>query len=192
MSRSWIGRLVAIASIGLCISVSGIANGEEVFVTIQRVTGNRLLIVKDTGIERGGMMQGGMRGGMMRGGGFNGAGGRRGRGARISGTVNGSSANSAITVTIPSTAKITSAMRERRTFEFRVLNELPGGLRHNVFKSMRQPLKARIVTKDNVIMELNVITGETDINQSGNRASGESVIAVRPKRPPMKRTSGGR
>ena len=38
-----------------------------------------------------------------------------------------------ITAIIPADAKITAAMRERRTFEFRVGIELAGGMRHPVF-----------------------------------------------------------
>ena len=109
--------------------------------------------------------------------------GRRGGGAVEQPTI----------VTIPAAVKITSAMRERRTFEFRVGAELAGGLKHRVFQEMQAPLTARIVTDGNRITEINVIIPETDINQSGTTASGDAVIAVRPKRPPMKRpaTAGG-
>jgi hypothetical protein len=54
---------------------------------------------------------------------------------------------------------------------------------------MQAPLSARIVTEGNRITEINVIIPETDINQSVTTASGEAVIAVRPKRPPTKRPS---
>jgi hypothetical protein len=80
-------------------------------------------------------------------------------------------------------------MRERRTFEFRVGAELAGGLKHRVFQEMKAPLSARIVSEGNQIMEINVIIPETDINQSTATSSGEVIIAVRPKRPPMKRSS---
>ena len=103
--------------------------------------------------------------------------GRRGGGAAEQPTI----------VTIPAAVKITSAMRERRTFEFRVGAELAGGLKHRVFQEMQAPLSARIVTDGNRITEINVIIPETDINQSGTTASGDAVIAVRPKRPPMKK-----
>jgi hypothetical protein len=54
---------------------------------------------------------------------------------------------------------------------------------------MKAPLSARIVSDGNQITEINVIISETDINQSTTTASGEAIIAVRPKRPPMKRSS---
>ena len=78
-------------------------------------------------------------------------------------------------------------MRERRTFEFRAGAELSGGLRNRIFKEIKEPLSARVVTKGNVITEVNVITDQTDINQSNTDSSGRKVIAIRPKRPPMKR-----
>lgn len=99
----------------------------------------------------------------------------------------GAAAAQATIVTVPPEVKITSAMRERRTFEFRVGAELAGGLKHRVFQEMRAPLSARMVTEGNRITEINVIIPETDINQSGTTSSGETVIAVRPKRPPLKR-----
>ena len=105
--------------------------------------------------------------------------GRRAGGAAVQPTM----------ATVPAAAKITSAMRERRTFEFRVGAELAGGLKHRVFQEMQAPLSARIVTEGNRITEINVIIPETDINQSNTTASGEAVIAVRPKRPPTKRPS---
>ena len=43
------------------------------------------------------------------------------------------------------------------------------------------------MTKGNVITEVNVITDQTDINQSTRTRAGRKVIAIRPKRPPMKR-----
>ena len=78
-------------------------------------------------------------------------------------------------------------MRERRTFEFRAGAELAGGLRNHIFQNIQQPLSARIVTEGDRILEINVITSETDINQSNTDAAGQAVIAIRPKRPPVKR-----
>ena len=77
-------------------------------------------------------------------------------------------------------------MRERRTFEFRVGIELAGGMRHPVFARMQKPLSARIVFEGNRITELNVITDDTDINQRSTSSTGQTVIAVKPKRPPSK------
>lgn len=101
--------------------------------------------------------------------------------------VGGAAANQPTVLTVPADAKITTAMRERRTFEFRVLGELAGGLQHDIFKEMKGPLSARIVTEGNRITEINVITPQIDINQSQTDASGQTVIAIRPKRPPLKK-----
>ena len=90
-------------------------------------------------------------------------------------------------VEIPADTKITSAMRERRTFEFRVGAELPGGLRNQDFQDLKSPLSARIVTENGRVTQVNVITEQTDINQSNTDGKGSAVIAVRPKRPPMKK-----
>jgi hypothetical protein len=158
----------------LCFTMT-VASADETFITIQKVSGNRMLVLKNESPSNRGRSMGGR--------GAASSGQTAGRGRRGDGT----SLAQATTITVPSTTKITSAMRERRTFEFRVLGELPGGLRHRVFTNMQQPLQARIVTAGNTIKEVNVITGETDINQSGTDASGQTVIAVRPKRPPMKR-----
>lgn len=173
-------RIYAIAI--LLLTLPDIALAEETFVTIQKVSGNQILVVKD---DAGG---GGGRGRGMQGGAGMANGQARGRGRRGGGRGDGAASNTnALTVTVPATAKITSAMRERRTFEFRVLGEIPGGLRSSVFQRMNEPLKARIVTKDNRITEVNVISGDTDINQSATSSSGQTVLAVKPKRPPMKR-----
>lgn len=171
-----VSRIGALALLHLLLPE--IASAEETFVTIQKVSGNQMLIVKDEVGGGGGRGKGAM--GAAKG---KGNGPTRGPGQR-----DGVAASSnALTVTVPATAKITSAMRERRTFEFRVLGEIPGGLRSEVFQRMNEPLKARIVTEDNRITEINVISGDTDINQSSVSSSGQPVIAVKPKRPPMKK-----
>lgn len=158
----------------ILLALPSLLRADETFVTIQRVSGNQLAVVADPG------------GGGMRGGGAAAAPAQRGGGRRRRGA--DAAAQPAI-LTIPADVKITSAMRERRTFEFRVGAELAGGLQHPVFLEMQSPLPARIVTEGNRITEINVIIPETDINQSSTTASGEAVIAVRPKRPPMKRAS---
>lgn len=162
----------------MLLAIPKITSAEETFVTIQKVSGNQILVVKDD-----------VGGGGGRGKGAMGAAKGKGNGpARGPGQRDGAAAsNNALTLTVPATAKITSAMRERRTFEFRVLGEIPGGLRSEVFQRMNEPLKARIVTEDNRIMEINVISGNTDINQSSVTSSGQPVIAVKPKRPPVKK-----
>lgn len=157
-------RAVIIGAITLVMAKASFA--EETFVSIQQVRGNQIAVVKDDG---GSGRRGGRRLGMARR-------GRRG----------GVTAKQPVIVTVPPDAKITTAMRERRTFEFRVGGELAGGLRHRIFKDMKQPLSARIVTEGNLISEINVITLQIDINQSHTDSSGRTVIAVRPKRPPAK------
>jgi len=139
---------------------------EETFVTIQQARGNQIAVVADSGGQ-----------------------GQRGGGAAMAGRGRrgGAAANQATVLTVPADAKITTAMRERRTFKFRIGGELAGGLKHRIFTEMKQPLSARIVTDGSKITEINVITPEIDINQSNTDASGQTVIAVRPKRPPMKK-----
>lgn len=149
----------------LCLTISAsLSFADETFVVIHRVSGQSITVSKSA---EGGSRRGGMSG-------------RRG----------GRAANNAqqtAVVRVPSDAKITSAMRERRTFEFRVGAELAGGLRHKVFRGMSEPLQARVVTRGDRILEINVIVPEIDINQTGTNGDGQTVIAVRPKRPPMKR-----
>lgn len=172
-------RFIAIAIV--VSALQSVSLAEETFVSIQKVVGNRMLVVDESGSGRGRGRGGSEQSGATQ------SGSPRGRGrARFSG---GSLATSSqpIVVTVPANAKITSAMRERRTFEFRVGSELAGGLRNRIFQNMKEPLPARIVTAGNRITEINVITDQTDINQSTTDASGQTVVAVRPKRPLMKR-----
>ncbi len=161
---------------------------EETFVTIHKVSGNQIFVAKSSGTGRG--MRGG--GNAEAGGSAGGSpSGRRGGAAASGGRGRGRFGNTAqtqlATVTVPRTAKITNALRERRTFEFRVMGEIAGGLRNAIFTRMKEPMQARIVSKSNVITEINVISGDTDINQSSTTSSGQNVIAVKPKRPPMKK-----
>ncbi|MBX3417085.1 MAG: hypothetical protein KF851_05740 [Pirellulaceae bacterium] len=149
----------------LLLAFPGLLYADETFVKIHRVSGNQIAIVPDAANGESGAMRGGR--------------GRRGGAAAAQPTI----------LTVSPDAKITSAMRERRTFEFRVGAELAGGLKHRVFQEMQAPLSARIVSDGNRITEINVIISETDINQSTTTASGEAIIAVRPKRPPTKRAS---
>lgn len=165
---------------------------DETFVILHSVSGNRIQVSPGSagqGMGPRGRGAGGMEAqptqGIGRGRGRSGggaAGGGRGRGR-----FGGQTQPKTTTVNVPSTAKITTAMRERRTFEFRVMGEIAGGLRNPIFTRMKEPMQARIVTRNNTITEINVITGDTDINQTSTSSSGESIIAVKPKRPPMKR-----
>jgi len=152
-------------------------HADETFVKIQRVSGNQIAVVSDAGGSGRGMRGGrdATAPGQRRSGR-----GRRGGAANVQPTI----------VTVPAGTKVTSAMRERRTFEFRIGAELAGGLKHRVFQRMQAPLSARIVTEKNRITEINVIIPETDINQSSTTSTGAAVIAVRPKRPPTRRPSG--
>ena len=109
------------------------------------------------------------------------AGGRFGRGRF------GGAAIQQKTVTVPRNTKFTTAFRERRTFEFQVGAEIPGGLRNKIFRQLDQPLQARVVTRSNEIVEINVLTSQSDINQSNSDGNGEKVIAIKPKRPPQKK-----
>ncbi|MBL6707582.1 MAG: hypothetical protein ISQ06_15845 [Planctomycetaceae bacterium] len=164
-------------TISLILAASLQVFAEETFVTIHKVTGNRLTVSKAQPAGRGGSQ--------VSDAGQQGSSSRRGRG-RFAGS-NNAGAVQQIVVTISSSAKITSGMRERRTFEFRAGAELAGGLKNRIFQKMTKPLSARIVTMGDRITEVNVITDETDINQSNTNDSGKTVIAIRPKRPPMKR-----
>jgi hypothetical protein len=146
------------------LALPTLLNADESFVKIHRVSGNQIAVVPDAANDAGGAMRGGR--------------GRRGGAAATQPTI----------LTVSPATKITSAMRERRTLEFRVGAELAGGLKHRVFQEMKAPLSARIVSDGNQITEINVIISETDINQSTTTASGDAIIAVRPKRPPMKRS----
>ena len=154
---------------------------EERFVTILKISGNRLTIAPEMSTRggrgmRGGGAAGGQNAGPVRRGGM-------GRGPRGGGTQ-----VQTLTVIVPADAKITSALREQRTSEFRAGAELAGGLRHEVFQNMQRPLSARIMTDEKSrITEVNVIMPQSDINQANTDASGSTVIAVKPKRPPMKR-----
>jgi hypothetical protein len=158
------------------------SRADEVFVKIHRVAGNRIAITIESegGGGRGG--QGNANADAQSAPGRGSA--RRGRG-RFGGQAEAMSDQTILE--IPADTKITSAMRERRTFEFRVGAELPGGLQNQVFQNLTSPLSARIVTEDGRISQINVITEQTDINQSNTDSNGTAVIAVRPKRPPMKK-----
>lgn len=145
------------------LALPTLLNADELFVKIQRVNGNQIAVVPDAASDASVAMRGGGR--------------RRGGAVTSQPTI----------LTVSPATKITSAMRERRTFEFRAGAELAGGLKHRVFQEMKAPLSARIVSEGNQITEINVIIPETDINQSTATSSGETIIAVRPKRPPMKR-----
>jgi hypothetical protein len=157
------------------------SKAEEVFVKIHKIAGNRIAVT----IESGGGGQG-MKSNANEDSKAAPSSGpaRRGRG-KFGGKAEAKSDQTILE--IPAETKVTSAMRERRTFEFRVGAELPGGLKNEVFQDLKSPLSARIVTEDGRILQVNVITEQTDINQSNTDSNGTAVIAVRPKRPPAKK-----
>lgn len=157
-----------ILGLSLLLGWSQFAAAEERFGTIQKVQGQTITFVESAGRGRGAMQRGG--------------GQAPGKNPARTG-----SETKAITLQVPAGAKITAAQRERRTAEFRVGAELPGGLRHPVFQNIDGGLEARVVSDGKQITEINVITSETDINQSNASSDGQTVIAVRPKRPPSKR-----
>jgi hypothetical protein len=177
-AKSGVFRMRFWTSAIFLLALPTLLHADETFVKIQRVSGNQVAVIPDAANDGGGGMRGGGRpgGGAVPGQqGF--AGRRRGGAATTQPTI----------LAVSPATKITSAMRERRTFEFRVGAELAGGLKHRVFQEMNAPLSARIVSDGNQITEINVIIAETDINQSTATSSGEATIAVRPKRPPTKR-----
>lgn len=145
----------------LClVLIEGISYSAEVFVTIHQVDRQTITISESAGGGRG------RRG---RGRGF----GRQPQTKRI---------------VVPSSTKITTASRERRTGDFRVGVELTGGLRNRLFRNLGNGLPARIVTDGRKITQINVMIDSYDINQTtAQQGTGKTIIAVRPKRPPMKR-----
>ena len=162
---------------------------DDTFVSIHSISGNLIYVEKES--SNGGRGRGMRSAGTANEGKANPSGGIEpmkvptggGPGQRRRGMA---STSSLLIVRVPTDAKITAAMRERRTFEFRVLGELSGGLRNAVFQNLKEPLKARIVTKDGRVTEINVVTESIDINQAATSAAGETIIAVKPKRPPIK------
>lgn len=75
-------------------------------------------------------------------------------------------------------ALITTATSTRRTGDLIVGIELGDGIRNKVFEQMdERGVTARLVVKDDRIVEINVLISEDD---------SEAPIAVKPKRPPMK------
>jgi hypothetical protein len=166
----------------LMLAAPGAGANEETFVVIQKIEGNRITVTPAaTGTRGSGAGQG-------RGAGGSGAERGQRRGEQRAGRGGGAAAP--VVLTIPADAKITTASRERRTFEFRVGAELAGGLRHDIFTQLTQPLQARIVTDGRRVVELNVLAASTDINQATTDLdTGRVVVAVQPKRPPMKQNT---
>ena len=152
----------------LAVAMSGDApvsgtQTEETFVLIHEVSGQRMSISQATQPSGSSRSRG-----------------RRGR--------RGGESTTPVSIAVSRTTLVTSAMREQRTLEFRVGMELPKGLRHSVFRRIAQPLEARIVSRDDRVVEINVITLATDINHANrDLATGDFIVAVKPKRPPRQR-----
>jgi hypothetical protein len=171
----------ALTTLLLFCGSSSTSKADEVFVKIHQVAGNRIAVTIESG---GGGQSGNANANSDPQAASSNGSARRGRG-KFGGKAEAMSDQTILEV--PADTKITSAMRERRTFEFRVGAELPGGLKNEVFQDLKSPLSARIITEDGKLTEINVITEQTDINQSNTYSNGAAVIAVRPKRPPTKK-----
>ena len=109
--------------------------GEE-YVSIMRVSGHRITMIPDSASGGRGMRRRGVPSSS------NAVTGRRGRGRGTGGTAGAQPSPQSITLSVPQGTKITSALREQRTFEFRVGAELAGGLNHEVFRDLQRPLSA--------------------------------------------------
>jgi hypothetical protein len=158
-------RVIGLFALCLIYPIIEAAENEQ-FVSIQNVEGTKITYVTESNEGRGGR----------RGGGF-------GKGDRGGVATN----ENKMVMLVPQTAKITSAMRERRTYKFRVGVEIPGGLRNPIFQKLNQPLSARIVFDGKQVSEINVLTSSMDLNQTTVDTVDDTDIAVRPKRPPLKR-----
>lgn len=139
-------------------------------VTLLAVNGNQIRVTESASGGRG------PRGGAMQGQGDQAmpARGRRGMGSRNQTSTQGTH------LVVPESATVTYAMTERRTNEFKVGASINGRLRNSIFQNIpREGLPARIVFKGNLMVELNIL--------QANDTSLED-IAVKPKRPPMKKS----
>lgn len=78
---------------------------------------------------------------------------------------------------------VTTGRLAKRTQEFQPGQELGAGLSNRMFDGLRdgETLKARVVIKSGRAVELNVIVDDVPM---------EDAIAVKPKRPPMKKGGG--
>ena len=92
------------------------------------------------------------------------------RGGRFRGGDSGDSQS----LPLADNAVITAASTERRTGRIRIGIDLADGLRNEVFDALSQGgMSVRMVTRDETIVELNVVTGTSD----------DAPIAVKPIRP---------
>ncbi|MEM7781972.1 MAG: hypothetical protein AAF623_01240 [Planctomycetota bacterium] len=163
-------------------------------VRIMAVKGNRMTVVESAGGRgRGPAMQGlsdnnsngrsgrrrGMRGGSVQDNqSGNGTGRRRGRG-RFGTQADRTSAKEGFTITVGEDVRVTYALQERRTNEFRVGADINGRLKNDIFKKIpAQGLTARIISDGTRLIEVNMI-------QENDTSTDD--IAVKPKRPPRAR-----
>lgn len=140
---------------------------QEKYVRITAVSGNQITVSETAG---GG------------GGGRNTQGSSSGRGRRGRGRMQGGSAQTnqkTATLTIGADVRITMALQERRTNEFKVGADINGRLRNELFRRIPAGgLSARLVAQGNRLVAVNVI--------QANDTSLED-IAVKPKRPPRRK-----
>lgn len=166
----------------------GLPEPVERFVRIMAVKGNRMT-VSESAQGRGmrGQTDGSspgrsgrrraIRGGMQNSFPGNKSGGRRGRGRFGAGQQ--PSDNQRLTISVGDEARITFALQERRTNEFRVGTDINGRLQNVIFKNLpAQGLPARIVSQGSRLLEVNII-------QDNDTSTND--IAVKPKRPPKAR-----
>lgn len=168
---------------------NGVPNSDRVEkrVAIHRVSGNRISITESSG------MAGRGRGRRGRGQGMaqqqdqteqqqSSRRGRRGRG-RFSGSSQAGSGSQRLngerTMIVPDSTRLTFAMTERRTNEFKIGTSINGRLRNSIFQEIPTGgLPARIVMEGNKLVEVNIIqTNDTSLED----------IAVKPKRPPRRK-----
>ena len=104
----------------------------------------------------------------------------RGKGkGKSKGRFHGTASGPTETKVLSEKALITTATTTRRTGDLIVGIELGGGIRNKVFEQIdERGVAVRLVVKDDRIVEINVLTSEDD---------SEAPIAVKPKRPPMKK-----
>lgn len=167
-------RIVAWLGASLLAIGTGKTVAAEMMVTVQRIAGNAVYFVKnDSGTD--GSSSGGMRAGNGRKGG-SGSGGGKGRG-RGKGRFGGSSSNATGLYLAPN-VRVTHASYSRRTQEFSVGQDIAGGVRNSLIRQVPAGTMARLVSSGTRVIELNIVTDDMTI---------ANQIAVKPKRPPIKR-----
>lgn len=170
---------VLLANCTIAQSVRATVETQEKFVRLIAVRGNQITVVESSGRGRRGSAsgQGGMSGtGMSRRG--QGQSRRRGRFGLQSNASNGNSQAKSV-LTVDRKVRLTFAIQERRTNEFRVGADINGRLKNDIFRRIStNGLSARVVIQGSRLMEVNII-------QANDTSNDE--IAVKPKRPPRRK-----